>query len=168
MNNEKWKPICGFEGLYEVSNQGGVRSVRREGTQGGLLRQKSRNGYLAVDLSKGGKKKTVDVHRLVAEAFVENPDSLPQVNHIDEDKHNNNSANLEWCSSKGNLNHGSARARTNKTRELARTPFIDLETGKVYYSRKDYAKEHGITQGHVSNILYGKKKPTKYRIKLLD
>lgn len=168
MNNEKWRPINGYYGLYEVSNYGHVRSVKREGTKGGTLKQKTRNGYLCVDLCKNGKKSSIDVHRLVACEFVENPNGLPQVNHIDEDKHNNNSANLEWCSIKQNINHGTARDRTNKTRELERTPFVDLTTGKVYTSRKKYAEEYGITHGYVSNLLYGRRKSNKYRIKLID
>ena len=105
---EEWRPIKGYEGLYEVSNTGLVRNV----VKGRYLKPGfDKNGYLKCVLSKGGKQRTVYIHRLVATAFIPNPDGLPQVNHRDEDKTRNVVDNLEWCTSKYNVNYGSAQER---------------------------------------------------------
>lgn len=112
---EVWKQIKGFEGYYEVSNFGNVRSIDRYVYQQGreqlykgvqISPYKINSGYLCVRLSKGNKKKGYLVHRLVAEAFIQNPQSLPQINHKDENKHNNNIENLEWCTLSYNASYG--------------------------------------------------------------
>ena len=109
---EEWKEIPGYEGLYEVSNMGNVRNVRRNT----LLRlSKDCYGYTQVSLYKNSIRTGLRVHRLVAQAFLSNPDNLPQVNHKDEDKSNNRVDNLEWCDSKYNLNYGTARIRSRNT-----------------------------------------------------
>lgn len=92
MNYEKWKPIEGYDGKYEVSTYG---RVRRD--DGYLVNQETHcKGYKRVDLWKDGKRKHHKVHRLVAEAFIPNPDNKPQVNHKDFDVANNRMWNLEW------------------------------------------------------------------------
>ena len=113
--DEAWKPVVGFEGLYEVSNTGKVRSVDRivpsrwpcgAKMRGVMLTpQTSHKGYKTVVLHKNNQYHQKQVHRLVAEAFIENPDGLPQVNHIDTDKANNNVSNLEWISGTDNMRH---------------------------------------------------------------
>lgn len=109
---EYWKEIPGYEGLYEVSNKGNVRNVRRNK----LLRlSKTNYGYIRVVLSKNRIKTLLSVHRLVAQAFLPNPDNLPMINHKDEDKTNNNVTNLEWCDAKYNNNYGTARIRSRNT-----------------------------------------------------
>ena len=108
---EEWRPIVGFEGLYEVSNTGQVRNCRGKLLRPGL----NHNGYLKCVLCKKGKTKTIYIHRLVAQAFLPNPDNLPQVNHKDEDKTNNSVDNLEWCNSKYNVNYGCAQDKRVKT-----------------------------------------------------
>ena len=109
---EEWKEIPGYEGLYEVSNMGNVRNIRRNT----LLRlSKDCYGYTQVSLYKNSIRTGLRVHRLVAQAFLSNPDNLPQVNHKDEDKSNNRVDNLEWCDSKYNLNYGTARIRSRNT-----------------------------------------------------
>ena len=121
---EEWRPIEGYEGLYEVSNTGRVRSLDMyvKGKsyrlhKGKVLSPgKNKNGYLKVNLHYNGKRETITVHRLVAQAFIENPDNLPQVNHKDEDKTNNNVDNLEWCDVKYNLSYGTARIRERDTK----------------------------------------------------
>lgn len=122
---EKWKPVRGYEGLYEVSNLGSVRSLPRQAgkfrIKGRVLKQaKGRTGYLLVGLSKDGITKTVGVHRLVAEAFVENPEHKETVNHINEDKADNRANNLEWLTLRENIHYGTRaeRARATITKNL--------------------------------------------------
>ena len=112
---EIWKDIEGYEGLYQVSNFGRVKSLDRYVLRNGnilfvkgiVLSQLNNRGYLAVKLCNSGKYKNYFVHRLVACAFVENLNNYNEVNHIDEDKHNNDFRNLEWCDRKYNVNYGS-------------------------------------------------------------
>ena len=111
--NEIWKNIAGYEGLYEVSSFGRVRSLRFGKTK--ILKPgKNKKGYLRVSLCKNGKQKTFFVHRLVAQAFLENPQNLPQINHKDENKQNNRLENLEWCSCDYNNNYGTRNERAGK------------------------------------------------------
>lgn len=115
--NEEWLPISGFEGLYEISNFGRVKSLGNGityKTQRIIKQLKNPCGYLKVDLSKNGKVKLFFVHRLVAIAFLENQENLPFVNHKDEDKQNNHVDNLECCSAKYNSNYGTAIDRMVK------------------------------------------------------
>jgi len=118
---ETWKPVVGYEGLYQVSDFGEVISLNYKHTgQSRVLKpMKDRKGYLNVNLYKNGKKKRQLVHRLVAQAFIDNPDNLPEVNHIDENKENNKvcsgMVNLEWCNRKYNVNHGTGHQRSAET-----------------------------------------------------
>ncbi len=118
---EEWRPVVGYEGLYEVSNLGRIRTVehycfRGRYNQKSLVEPRIRvlnekSGYLKVNLSKGSKRETLLVHRLVAEAFIPNPEGLPQVNHKDENKKNNAVWNLEWCTVYYNNNYGTHNER---------------------------------------------------------
>lgn len=110
---EIWKDIKNYEGLYQVSNLGRVKSLYyREKI---LIPQKSKNGYLRVNLSKNGVVKKENIHKLVAQAFISNIDNLSQINHKNENKEDNNVNNLEWCDSKYNMNYGS-RPKKNRKR----------------------------------------------------
>lgn len=115
---EIWRPIRGFEGRYEVSDIGRVRSLdktveHRSGLSGTctqfypskIINQLKHNGYMQVVLAMNGKTSSARVHRLVANAFIPNPNQLPQVNHIDGDKTNNDANNLEWVTAKQNVDH---------------------------------------------------------------
>ena len=122
--NEIWKPIKYYEGLYEVSNKGNVRSVDRHVTNGiryRLLIGKPMKtfpnsyGYLKITLSKNNKGKKYLVHRLVAEAFIPNPNNLPCIDHINTIKTDNRVENLRWCSYKENSNNPLTREH-NKNR----------------------------------------------------
>ena len=94
-----WKPIKGFEGLYEVSNTGLIKSLNCYNYKEPRIMHTSlrKDGYLSVGLSKNNKTTTRTVHRIVAETFLPNPNNLEMINHKDEDKSNNNVDNLEWC-----------------------------------------------------------------------
>lgn len=126
MTEEIWRPVVGYEGLYEVSNTGRVRSMDRYVKcdyeryrlhKGKVLSPaKDKDGYLVVSLHFNGKKNTIKVHRMVAEAFIPNPDNLPQVNHRDEDKTNNRVENLEFCTAKYNLSYGTRNIRERDTK----------------------------------------------------
>ena len=113
MEKEIWRDVKDYEGLYQVSNLGRVKSLnyRRTGREEILKPSMNTCGYLFVDLSKYGKQKAFLVHRLVAEAFIPNPENLQQINHKDEDKTNNCVWNLEWCDSKYNNNYGTRNKR---------------------------------------------------------
>lgn len=119
---EIWKDIKGYEGLYQVSNLGRVKSFRGSAKFGKpkefILKPSLINsGYHVVTLYYGNQKKhKFQVHRLVAETFIDNPDHLPCVNHKDENKLNNCVSNLEWCTYQYNNNYGTARIRASKTR----------------------------------------------------
>ena len=115
---EIWKDVVGYEGYYQVSNFGNIRSVDRViysdklhiGTKrelkGKMLKPYvNSHGYLALTLTKNGNEKLLRVHRIVAEAFIKNPNNYDQVNHIDGDKTNNKIENLEWCNNQYNVNH---------------------------------------------------------------
>ena len=107
---EIWKDIKGYEGLYEVSNLGNVKNIK-----GLILKNYSdKNGYLRVYLYNNFKRKTCMVHRLVAEAFLDNPNNYPQVNHKNEDKSCNTVDNLEWCNVKYNCNYGKRNEKIKK------------------------------------------------------
>jgi len=116
MNTEDvWKDIVGFEGYYQVNSLGNIKSLDRtiRGGRYGIRKVNSRilkqtsckNGYVKVVLRRDGKDTTCLVHRLIANAFMPNPDNLPQVNHIDGNKKNNQVLNLEWSSAKYNMKH---------------------------------------------------------------
>ena len=111
---EQWRPIDGYEGYYLVSSMGRVIALPNSHHKAPLLMKlkPERCGYLKIGLSMNNKQKFLLVHRLVAKAFIPNPNDYPFINHIDENKKNNCVENLEWCTAKMNVNHGTARART--------------------------------------------------------
>ena len=108
---EVWVPVRGYETRYEVSNMGRVRNH-----DGHILKPIERRGYLCLNFCVNGVRKDVKIHRLVAEAFIPNPEELPFINHMDEDKHNNCADNLEWCTTQYNNNYGTRNARAREKR----------------------------------------------------
>ena len=162
---EIWKTIVRFP-EYEVSNYGNVRSKDKVVKTtlghdmrfaGKLLNQKiHKSGYKDVTLYRFKNPKTIRVHRLVAEVFVPNPDNLPQVNHKDENKLNNNASNLEWCTAKYNCNYGN---RTEKIISLKRKKVgkvVNEKVIKVYESITKAAEDNNISVALVSKIVNGK------------
>lgn len=113
-----WKSVVGYEGLYEVNNHGEVRSLYYNGKYGsGILKlSKKQNNYLCCGFRKGGIVKTIDIHRIVASAFIKNTRGYTEVNHIDGNRHNNDVNNLEWCSHSQNIQHAvKTGLKKNKT-----------------------------------------------------
>ena len=131
---EEFRPIKGYEGLYEVSNLGNVRNVKT----GRILKSfDNKRGYLTIRLSKNGKSSKFYIHRLVAEAFISNPNNYPVINHKDEIKTNNSIDNLEWCTQKYNINYGTRAIRQKETCIKNGYWYEDSEQHK-----KDYYQEH--------------------------
>lgn len=124
MKEEIWKPIEGYEGLYEISTWGRVKSLARDTiTATGtpykrperIMKPSCSRGYYVVTLTHDMVQRTVTVHRLVALAFIPNPKGYPMINHKDENKKNNYVENLEWCDARYNVNYGTANARRSYT-----------------------------------------------------
>ena len=155
---EFWKDIEGYEGIYQVSNLGMVKRV----TTGRILKSgKNRGGYLYVNLCKQRLVSNKRIHRLVAQAFIPNPENKSDINHIDEDKTNNTVTNLEWTTRKENLNHGTHNDRVSKTLSI---PIIatNIKTGDSteFYSGKECARQLGLNAGHITSVLKGRLKQT--------
>lgn len=157
----------GFEGRYQVSVDGEMKSLERISPQGYLLKErilklgKSTNGYLRVSLHKDGKRKNYSVHRLVAQAFIPNPDNLPEVNHINEDKMDNRVENLEWCSHKFNNNWGTANQRRAEKRSK---PVVALDKqGRIVhvFSSTMETGRNGYNQSNVAACCRGERKTHK-------
>ena len=105
---EVWKDIEGYEGKYQISNLGNVKSLQYRGHEGvirNLVPKVNNYGRLWVELMKDGKKRQFLIHRLVGMAFIPNPDNLPQINHMDENPKNNRVDNLEWCTGEYNVHY---------------------------------------------------------------
>ena len=138
---EQWRPIDGYPN-YQVSDKGRVKNLET----GKILKNRSNNhGYPYVRLFRGdGKPKNCTTHRLVAEAFIENPLNLPQINHIDEDKRNNDASNLEWCTPSQNTRH-SVHQRSCKINQLT----LDGELINTWESSREIERELGFSQGNI-------------------
>ena len=170
MKKEIWKDILGYEGLYQVSNFGRVRSldriVKEKNGKNKFLKGKILKyilvygGYMVVRLSKNGILKNYYVHRLVAQAFLDNPDNLPCVNHKDENPQNNVVSNLEWCDAKYNLNYGTRNKRISEkmTNGKLSKPVLqytlDGELVKKWSSTHECGR-NGYNRGNVSACCLG-------------
>ena len=156
--NEEWRDIEGYEGLYQVSNLGRVRSLNCRGHKGcmGILTPRlDGKGYEMVALYKEGKARNIKVHRLVAQAFIPNPNNYPQVNHKDENKTNNDVKNLEWCTNEYNHNYGTRNERVGKS--LSKK-VICITTGEIFNSMREACRKYNISVGSMTECCQGKRK----------
>lgn len=163
---EVWKDIPGYEGLYQVSNLGRVKSLDRVVQKGETTRRfhgkiiaasNKKNGYLQIKLYKNGVRQFYGVHRLVAECFVLNPDGKPQVNHIDGDKRNNRADNLEWCTASENqlhaVSHGLHGAKLERNNERSIPVYQydkDMKLIAEYPSEGEAERQTGVWQGNIA------------------
>lgn len=150
---EVFRDIKGYEGLYQISNLGKVRSLnyRRTNTTQILRQGKQKAGYLFVLLCNSKGHKTNRIHRLVADAFIPNTNNYPCVNHKDENKENNNIDNLEWCDIKYNNSYGS---KLDKKRKKV----ICITTGKEFNSIKKASEFYNIDNSTIVKVCKGKRK----------
>lgn len=157
---EIWKDIENYEGLYRISSWGRVKSLRYGKER--ILKPANVDGYLRVCLYKDGEPKWFKIHRLVAEAFLDNPDNLPEVNHKDEDKSNNNVNNLEFCSRQYNVNYGTGHQRSNETQTNGSKSKIVLQYNMdgvliaEYPSIMEVQRQLGFNQGYICHCCNGR------------
>ena len=161
MTKEIWRDIEGYEGLYQVSDQGRVKSLERKGRRKERVLKPGldKDGYLFVNLWAGGKQKNHKVHRLVCQAFHENPGNKPQVNHINEIKTDNRASNLEWCTYAENNNHGTRNERVAKAQSRPVAQYAqDGELIKIWPSTREAERQTGFRHGYIGQSANGKRK----------
>ena len=168
MISREIKEIKDFEG-YFVSNYGQIYTTKKNGGYKTNIRElkikEDKDGYLEVGIYKNKKRFFRRVHRLVAEAFLENPNHYPQINHIDGDTKNNNVSNLEWCTCRDNLIHSFKVLNRNPTIISKRLKLTNKLTNEVLYfnSEKDCAFYLNMSYEHLSKLLTGYHDISKWR-----
>lgn len=158
---ERWLPIIGYEGLYEVSDHGRVRRIAAEVPHRGrtlFVRERmliplgnAQTGLRAV-LSQSGKTKMFLIHRMVAVAFLPNPTNLPNINHLDFDRTNNLLSNLEWCTQAENLNHSARAGRMSKRLTADQVVEIKVRLAAGGESHDAIGKRYGVSQAAITRI----------------
>lgn len=171
---EEWRNVAGYEGHYEVSNLGRIKSMDRilQNKNGKRCRWKARImtpgkdkcGYEHLSLNLNGKRQPLQVHRIVATAFIPNPENKPQINHIDCRKANNAASNLEWSTHDENIQHAvknslHRRGAENGNAKLTESSVSEMrskyKTGK--FSQADLGREYGIAATTICQILSRKR-----------
>ena len=149
-NNEIWKDIEGYEGHYQVSDKGRVKSVKF-GKERILKPVITTKKYLQVHLCKNNIRKDYHIHRLVAQAYIPNPNNLPHINHKNEDRTDNRVENLEWCDAKYNNNYGNHNKKISEKLSKSVDQFsIEGKFIKTWSSMHQVTRELGITVGQIS------------------
>lgn len=157
-NQEVWKNVEGYEGYYLVSNYGRIKSFHRN-KKGRVIKPSVMNvgaGYEQVGLYKNGIQKKILLHRLIAETFIANPDNLPFVNHIDENKINNSAENLEWCTSLYNNNHGTRNKRIAKTQSIPVSAKCIRTGNELHFKSISEASRQGFNASSIWKVCNGK------------
>lgn len=173
---EFWKDIKGYEGLYQVSDTGRIKSLqrhRKNHTKTQIVKEKIKNtrkdpqGYLLLDLYKDNKPKTIRVHRLVAETFIPNPENKETVNHMDGDKENNDVENLEWASFKEQNNHiyekklksdESIDKAIKAMNKASSKKTMCLNDGIIYNSASEAGRAVGVSASLIMRVCRGERK----------
>lgn len=158
--NEEWRDIKGFEGAYQVSNLGRIKRIassRRYSSEHIMSPHKVGNGYYSVSLTYKGKKKMLKIHRVVAEAFIPNPNNYPEINHKDENPLNNTVDNLEWCTHLYNSRYGTRGHRIGQSHNK---PVVQCSLIGTFIRRwdsiTDITKAYGYEQSNICKCLTGK------------
>ena len=160
MKEEVWKPIKDYEGLYEISNLGRVRNLNYKGSGKGkiLKNTKDSKGYLIVGLTKNGKRKLFKIHRLVAEAFIPNPEDKPFIDHINTIRDDNRIENLRWCTQKENCNN-----------EISKKKMSENHANFKGENHHMYGKHHSEeTKNKISESLKGENNPKSKPVVQID
>lgn len=164
--DEIWKDIKGYEGEYQISNRGRIKSIRYIAKYNRFIEKVMKpgdngRGYLTTMIGRKGNVKTVKIHRLVAETFVPNPNDLSEVNHIDGNKQNNNVENLEWVSHQENMIHAHKTGLTKDESKLSR---YEIDFMRKNYIPRDskfgiraFARNTGLSSSHITRIIHGEK-----------
>lgn len=164
MDRELWRWVVGYEGLYLVSSHGKIMSVPHAYKDGLIMKpRESSNGYMFVSLFKDGSYKRMSIHRVVAQAFIPNPEHKEQVNHLDGNKTNNNVSNLEWATCSENMQHkiytlhkrhGPGKGSKSKLRR-----FTDDEVRAIRADKRKpsvICLDYGVTRQCISDVQKGK------------
>lgn len=168
---EMWKDIKGYEGIYQISNFGNVCSLNygKRGYAKNLVPKVNNCGRLWVELFNNGVKRQFLIHRLVGEAFIPNPDNLPQINHIDENPKNNCVENLEWCTNEYNIryfrerhpSHARIRKNTERYNRRLDKPVNQIDRGgnvvKQWKDARTVVVEMGFNQWSITQCCDGKR-----------
>ena len=180
---EIWKPIVGYEDLYEISSFGNVRSLdkyvncknnSKRLIKGKVISQFINHGYKIVDLTKNGQRKHCRVHRLVAQAFIPNYDNKEDVNHIDGNKTNNRIENLEWCTRQENIIHALENGLNSSTNyqyaiKVTNKKIYCYETNEIYNSMSEASSILNVPRSYVWRKCHNKTKDYKgYTFKIIE
>jgi hypothetical protein len=163
--NEEWRDIPGYEGSYQVSNLGNVKSLKRLDSIGRQVRERilkpflDRNGYFMVNLVIENKSITSKIHRLVADVFIENKEDKPQVNHLNGIKTDNKVGNLEWTTRSENMKHAfkiglcSNAGEKNPSSKLNIEQVAEIRKLIKKYSRKELARKFNVSYSTIVNVV---------------